>query len=214
SESGLALMRSQLQAALPEGVTLVSRSENQLLPAYIDQVARQEQADLIVMGITGGSGLEEVLLGSNTLDVMKETRTPLLIVPAGATFTEINTVVFACDFRKVTETLPVRPLQQFLDVFRARLFVVNVDHEKRHFTAETPFETLVMDTLLADYSPEYRFLENENVVEGIIGFAEAEKAGLIITIPRQHGFLAGLFHRSRTRQLAFHSSIPLLVIRE
>lgn len=214
SETGLALMRSRLQADLPEGVTLLTRSENQLLQAYIDQVAKEEQADLIVMGITGGSGVEEMLLGSNALDVMKETHTPLIIVPGDASFREINTVVFACDFRKVTETTPIQPLKLLLDAFRARLFVVNVDHEKRHFTADTPFETLVMDTLLADYTPEYRFVENESVVEGILTFADQEKADIIITVPRQHGFLAGLFHRSRTRQLAFHSHIPLLVIRE
>ncbi|PUZ26838.1 Nucleotide-binding universal stress protein, UspA family [Chitinophaga costaii] len=214
SDKGLALMHSKLQPILPAGVTLVCRSENQLLSAFIDQVAREEQANLIVMGITGGSGLEELLLGSNALDVMKETHTPLIIVPNGATFTSIDTVVFACDFRKVTENMPVRFLKQLLQVFRARLFVVNVDHEKRHFTAQTPFETLVMDTLLADFNPEYRFLENENVVDGIISFAEAEKAGIIVTLPRQHGFLAGLFRRSHTRQLAFHSHIPLLVIRE
>lgn len=214
SKLGLKLMEERLQALVPPGTVLSRRSENKLLSSFIDTVAKQERADLVVMGISGGSGLEEVLLGSNALDVMKETHTPLIIVPKDAVFTSIDTVVFACDFRKVADSLPIHPMKQLLDVFRARLFVVNVDHEKRHFTAETPFETLVMDTLLADYSPEYRFVENENVVDGISGFAEAEKADLIITIPRQHGFLEGLFHRSRTRQLAFHSHIPLLIIRE
>ena len=214
SHTGLRLLYAKLEPLVPAGVVLSTRSENQLLASYIDTVAKEEQADLIIMGIIGGSGLEEALLGADALDVMKHTRTPLIIVPKDAVFNGMNTVVFACDFQRTSDSLPIRPMKQLLDVFHARLYVVNVDHEKRHFTADTPFETLVMDTLLADYTPEYRFVENDNVVDGITEFAEKENASLIISIPRQHGFLEGLFHRSRTRQLAFNSHIPLLIIRE
>lgn len=214
SMEGLDKMKRELDPLLPENTILASRAENHLLPANIDQVARQEQADLIVMGITGGSQLEEILVGSNTIDVVKHTTCPVIIVPADARFRPIRKIVFACDFRKVVETTPIQPLKKLLNVFRPELHVLNIDHESKHFTSDTPYETLMLDTLLEGYSPQFHFIDHTNVVQGIMDFAEKQEADLILVIPKKHGLFDHIFKRSRTTQLAFHTHIPLLAIHE
>lgn len=214
SMEGLDKMKRELEPLLPENTILASRAENHLLPANIDQVARQEQADLIVMGITGGSQLEEILVGSNTIDVVKHTTCPVIIVPASVRFRPIRKVVFACDFRKVVETTPVQPLKKLLNVFKPELHVLNIDHESKHFTSDTPYETLMLDTLLEGYDPQFHFIDHTNVVQGIMNFAEKQEADLILIIPKKHGLFEHIFKRSRTTQLAFHTHIPLLAIHE
>jgi nucleotide-binding universal stress UspA family protein len=214
SMEGLDKMKRELDPLLPENTILASRAENHLLPANIDQVARQEQADLIVMGITGGSQLEEILVGSNTIDVVKHTTCPVIIVPASARFRPIRKIVFACDFRKVVETTPIQPLKKLLNVFRPELHVLNIDHESKHFTSDTPYETLMLDTLLEGYNPQFHFIDHTNVVQGIMDFAEKQEADLILVIPKKHGLFDHIFKRSRTTQLAFHTHIPLLAIHE
>jgi nucleotide-binding universal stress UspA family protein len=214
SLEGLDKMKRELDPLLPENTILASRAENHLLPANIDQVAKQEQADLIVMGITGGSQLEEILVGSNTIDVVKHTTCPVIIVPASARFRPIRKIVFACDFRKVVETTPVQPLKKLLNVFKPALHVLNIDHESKHFTSDTPYETLMLDTLLEGYDPQFHFIDHTNVVQGIMNFAEKQEADLILIIPKKHGLFDHIFKRSRTTQLAFHTHIPLLAIHE
>jgi len=214
SMEGLDKMMRELDPLLPENTILASRAENHLLPANIDQVAKQEQADLIVMGITGGSQLEEILVGSNTIDVVKHTTCPVIIVPASVKFRPIQKIVFACDFRKVVETTPVQPLKKLLNVFRPELHVLNIDHESKHFTSDTPYETLMLDTLLEGYNPQFHFIDHTNVVQGIMNFAEKQEADLILVIPKKHGLFEHIFKRSRTTQLAFHTHIPLLAIHE
>lgn len=214
SLEGLQKMKKELEPLLAPGISLVVRAENTLLAATIDEVSKSEQADLIIMGITGGSQLEEILVGSNTIDVVKHTTCPVLIVPPGATFHRIGKVVFACDLRKVAESTPVQPLKKFLDNFHPELHVLHVDHDNKHFNADTPFESLMLDTLLADYEPVYHFVDNTNIVKGIIDFANQEHADLVITIPKKHGLFESIFRRSRTSQLAYHTQIPLLTIHE
>ncbi|HEY0609821.1 MAG TPA: universal stress protein [Chitinophaga sp.] len=214
SMEGLDKMKRELEPLLPENTVLASRAENHLLPANIDQVAKQEQADLIVMGITGGSQLEEILVGSNTIDVVKHTNCPVIIVPGSARFRPIRKIVFACDFRKVVETTPVQPLKKLLNVFKPELHVLNIDHESKHFTSDTPYETLMLDTLLEGYDPQFHFIDHTNVVQGIMDFAEKQEADLILIIPKKHGLFDHIFKRSRTTQLAFHTHIPLLAIHE
>lgn len=214
SLEGLDKMMRELEPLLPESTVLASRAENHLLPANIDQVAKQEEADLIVMGITGGSQLEEILVGSNTVDVVKHTTCPVIIVPGSARFRPIRKIVFACDFRKVVETTPVQPLKKLLNVFKPELHVLNIDHESKHFTSDTPYETLMLDTLLEGYDPQFHFIDHTNVVQGIMDFAARQEADLILIIPKKHGLFDHIFKRSRTTQLAFHTHVPLLAIHE
>ncbi|NLR64673.1 universal stress protein [Chitinophaga varians] len=214
SQEGLDKMQKELLPLAANGVSIVTRADNTLLAATIDDVVKQEEATLIVMGITGGSKVEEILVGSNTVDVVKHTTCPVLIVPGKATFKGITKIVFACDLRQVADTTPIAPLKKLLAAFHAELHVINIDHESRHFSTDTPFETLMLDTLLEGHQPEYHFIDNPDVVQGITEFAENIQADLILTIPKKHGLFERIFKRSNTAKLAYQTHIPLLTIHE
>ncbi|MBO9729059.1 MAG: universal stress protein [Chitinophaga sp.] len=214
SQEGLEKMKKELQDLVPADASLVTRADNTLLAATIEEVCKNEEVDLIVMGITGGSKMEEVLIGSNTIDVVKHTSYPVLIIPGNAKYKPIEKIVFAADLRKVAETTPVEPLKKLLHIFNAELHVINIDHESRHFSTDTPFETLMLDTLLEDFHPVYHFIDNPDVVEGIVEFAEENNADIVLTIPKKHGLFESIFRRSRTLKLAYKTHIPLLTLHE
>ncbi len=48
--------------------------------------------------------------------------------------------------------------------------------------------------------------------EGIDTYVNDMKINMIITIPRKHSFLAKIFKTSHTRELAFHTNVPLLAV--
>ncbi|WP_343667137.1 universal stress protein [Chitinophaga sp.] len=214
SMEGLEKMQRELASEVPDNVILDLKAENHLLAANIDGFCSDQHADLIVMGTEGGSQLEEILIGSNSVDVAKHTACPVIIVPADAVFHPIRKIVFACDFKHIGENTPLGPLKSLLRTFNAELHVLNIDHSGKGLAGETPMESLLLDTLLEGYNPIYHFVDNENVVNGIVNFSEEEGADLIFIIPRKHGLFEGMFRRSRTTQLAFHSHIPLLAIHE
>jgi nucleotide-binding universal stress UspA family protein len=214
SQEGLERMKQDLAGLVPAGVVLDIRAENNLLAANIDDVAKEEMADVIIMGITGGGQIEEILMGSNTIDVVKHTSYPVIIVPGEVTFKPVNKILFACDFKKVGTGTPIAPLKKLLDIFHAELHVLNIDREGKGLGADIPLESLLLDTLLDGYHPIYHFIDHDNIVEGIMDFADKVQADLILTIPRKHGLFDGLFRRSRTAKLAFHTHIPMLAIHE
>ena len=96
----------------------------------------------------------------------------------------------------------------------AELYVLNVDHNNTHFRPETPEQSLLLHTLLEDLSPKYFFIEDENIEAGINRFAEENNLDLIITIPKKHKLLEGLFKKSHTRQLVFESHVPIMCVHE
>lgn len=214
SEEGLEKMQRELATEIPANVILDLRAENHLLAANINGFCIDQQADLIIMGTEGGSQFEEILIGSNSVDVARHTACPVIIVPADAVYRPIKKIVFACDFKHIGENTPIGTLKSLLTIFNAELHVLNIDHSGKGLAGETPMESLLLDTLLEGHNPIYHFVDNENVVNGIMDFSEKEGADLIFIIPRKHGLFEGMFRRSRTTQLAFHSHIPLLAIHE
>lgn len=213
SNAGLEHFKTFLQP-YSANIEIEGFSEYATLQNGIDDVCKNHNADAIVMGVTGGGTIDEVLMGSNAVSVARHSIIPVIVVPPGATFSSIKNVVLACDFKKVVETTPVEPLKHLLDETKAKLFVLNIDHNNKNFSADTRFESLMLDTLLQGYNPDYNFIDNTDFVEAINNFAVDKNIDLIVTIPKKHGFFEGLFKRSHTKQLAFHSHIPMMVLHD
>ena len=215
SEEGLSHMLATLRekpGALPQVECI---SEYNTVTNGILDVCKEYDAALIVMGITGASGkLDEVVIGSNALDASRRSLIPVIIVPANASFAPVNKVLLACDFKKVVETTPVAFVKQILDATQAELHVLHIESDGHDFSPDTPFESLMLDELLRSYSPQYHFEKDDDFTDAINKFATENEIDLIIVIPKKHGFFEGIFKRSHTKSLAFHSHIPLMTIHE
>lgn len=213
SDTGLEHFKAFVQAEAP-GINITTVGEYAILADGLVDVCDKYAIDAMVMGVTGGSGFDEVFLGSTAVEVAKAATVPVIIVPPGVAFTEIKSILFACDFNQVVETTPIAPIKAILNETGAKLFVLNIDHANKHFTPETPFESLMLDTLLHGYNPEYHFADSHDFIDGINNFATEKDIDLIITIPKKHNLFERLFKHSHTKQLAFHSHIPLMVVHD
>jgi len=212
SKTNLENFKMLLKPYCDASVTIDIISEYGAVTYDINEICKSNEVDFIVMGVTGVGKVEETLIGSFAIDVARRSEVPVIIVPPDATFTKIEEVMLACDFSKVVETTPVESIKKLLDASEAKLFVVNIDHNNKRFNADTPFESLMLDTLLYDYKPEYRFIDDPDFVEGINKAALDKQVDLIITIPKKMGWFEGLFKKSRTKMLAYHSHVPLMVV--
>jgi nucleotide-binding universal stress UspA family protein len=180
----------------------------------IESFAKKINPFAIIMGTKGATGIERLFLGSNTLTAIRHLTFPVIVVPPGAVFSGIKKLGFACDLNEVVETTPSDQIHAVCNTFNAKLFVLNVDYNNRHFKPETPEESILLHTMLEDLSPVYQYIEDPDVAEGINRFAETQGINMIITIPKKHKLLSGLFQKSHTRDLVFHAHIPIMCIHE
>jgi nucleotide-binding universal stress UspA family protein len=169
----------------------------------------------IVMGTKGATGLERVLFGSTTLSAIRHLTWPVIVVPPGKEYGKgIRKIGFACDFRQVVETTPVQFIKQMVREFNAELHVLNVDYENREFRPETPEQSMLLHTLFEDLNPNYHFINHVDIEDGINEFAETNNLDLVITIPKKHKLLEGLFRPSSTKQLVRQSHVPVMCVHE
>lgn len=212
SEDGLNEFRSALEALCNRPILFETISEFQLLTSGVEELSKQQPIDAIVMGVTGGSKVEEVLIGSNTISIAKHVTVPVFIIPHNSTYRNIQHIMLACDFKKVAETMPVNAIRHLLDITKARLHILHVS-EKETKAVENS-ENSLLETLFSGYGPQFHFIHDTHFTEAINHFADEHAIDLIITIPKKHGLFEGLFKKSHTKSLAFHSHVPLMVIHE
>ncbi len=183
--------------------------------AGLERAARHRKADLVIMGITGRSAIAQVFFGSNTLKMAERKVCPVLIVPEQATSSNIRQVMLTSDFKNTLNTTPSVPIKDFLDVFKPKLHVVNVD--KDHFISLTEnyeSEKQQLKKMFADYNPEFYFMRLFDIDEALNLFAGEMNIDLIIVIQKNRSFLENLLKGSRTKALTYHSKVPILVMHE
>ncbi|HYC40595.1 MAG TPA: universal stress protein [Chitinophagaceae bacterium] len=181
----------------------------------LEKLARHRQADLIIMGITGRSGLAQTLVGSNTIRIVERKASPVLIVPPKASYHEVRNVLLASDFKDVERTTPTVPVKKVLKTFRPNLHVINVD--SNHYVALTEdyqTEKSKLKEMFRDFNPEFYFLGWYDVDEAINQFAHDKNIDFIIVIHKEHSLFSRIFGKSHTRELAYHSSVPVLALHE
>ena len=212
SEQGMHSFAESLRQDCAPGIELEHRTGFSILAKDVNEICKDVNADLIVMGITGASKIEEVLIGSTAINVMMVTKIPVIIVPADAKYEAIRNVMLTCDFKKVVETTPVEAIKQLLDATRARLYAVNVYESEKELTSAKTTQKDLLQSMLKDYDPSFEFIKSDDFNDAINHYVETKEINMIIAIPRKRNFLEGLFKERHTKRLAFHSHVPLMYI--
>ena len=187
--------------------------ENNSFMQALEDFVNENRADLIIMGITGSSKLEQVIVGSNTLHIVKRSVCPVMIVPPLAKYKGLKNVVFASDLHDIENATPIKYIKAVLDIFQPKLHIVNVSKEPSKMSSEQSAEKEKLQQLFQDYQPQFYMIKDNDVVDTLDHFAKDNNIDVILTVPRQHA-LSGIFQTSHTKQLAYHSHIPVIAVHE
>ena len=215
SMESLALLQDRLKPLVAKDVNFgLEAGDTGLagLPGWIRQKSQEEEIGLIVMGVSGNSGLEKFLVGSTTAEILQKSELPVLIVPEDTFLGRgIQTIVFTADLTLV-DTIPVTQLFEFLDAFPGKLHVVNADKKgKENYSPEMQEAITKLHNIFEKYDPAFNYITGDDTVDQILAFARQQQAAsLIITVHEKKGFMSRLFNTSVTKKLAYNSNVPLL----
>jgi len=173
-----------------------------------------QSVDLVIMGITITSGIEQTLVESNALQLVGKHACPVMIIPPDAKFRGIKNVLFATDFENIEASVPAENVQSVLNIFSPVLHVVNVNNEDVRSKQGYAHERKALEFLLQSCNPVFHFIRDVDFKKAINQFVAEKDIDLILTIPKKHSFLQTLFHASHTKQLIYHVEVPVLAIHE
>jgi len=210
----LEVFKETLQTKLRSKIEIRIKSEMNIFVFGLECLCEEIKPDIVIMGLSGSDALTRLVVGSNTIKVVHKLNYPVLVIPPKAAFVPVRKIGFACDYKQVAETTPVSILMKLVKDFNATLYVLNVDFEDKHFTAETVEESFAMRNIFKDSNPVFRSIESENITGGINSFAEQERLDWITVIPKKHNLVQRIFGRSHSKELLFHTFVPILCIHQ
>lgn len=203
-----------VEAGQAGAVATVAKPKTELCIGFAgEEVVRLSgEMDLIVMGTTGEGNLMEKVFGSVSTHVARNAHCPVLLVPGNCKCTGFREIVFASNYNAADEAM-LQQLIEMAGIGPASIHFVHVEAEadKPYSVAKVEFEQAVRENM-----PDIGFntveIECSDIEEGIVKYAQDIGADLIAMGTVKRGFLENLFHRSVTKRMAFHTTVPLLVM--
>jgi nucleotide-binding universal stress UspA family protein len=179
-----------------------------------DHVASQA-TDLVVMGMKGAGLLEEKLAGSVTTSLIQRAKFPILVIEEHARFKHPEKIVFATDYSPVKNKENFDILKQLAKLYSSRLYILNItDNKQQNPAISQAVEGIKLDHVFEDLDHVFLNEENQDVIEGINHFATTHGMDMVAMIPGEHSFISRMFRETHTKRMAYHSSVPLLILKK
>jgi nucleotide-binding universal stress UspA family protein len=194
------------------GVKYITHSAFGFINDEIQEFTNENKIDLIILGTTGASGIQEVLIGSNAASVVAKSEVPVLVIPPMAKFEELKNIVYSSDFNE-PEFPALSRLAYFADLYNAEISILHVKSEfDNYFDEEHNFFVKNKDQIALNNWKVVKISETSSVIDSINNYVEKEHPNLLVMAKHNRNFFDRLFHHSLSKQMAYHTKIPLLVL--
>ncbi|SHF84347.1 universal stress protein [Flavobacterium defluvii] len=179
----------------------------------ITQVSKEYNIDLIIMGSHGSSGLEELLIGSNTEKVVRNSDIPVLVIKKDISNFNVANIVFASDFSEEAKK-PFEKLLNFTKLFDAKIHLVSIC-TPNSFRSTHVIEKAIKDFIsgfnLNNYSTH--IYNDTNIEKGIINFSNSIDADIIGMCTHGRTGFAHFFNGSISEGLVNHTIRPVITLK-
>lgn len=114
------------------------------LMANIIEKVKKEAVDLIVMGTHGQDKLDDYLIGSTTLKILRMAECAVLTVKETIDPFEFNNVIFASDFKKEALSA-LKDLVDFTEPYGSTIHLLNIDVNNKFVETPALFKQSIAD---------------------------------------------------------------------
>jgi len=177
----------------------------------VSQVVNLHGIDLIIMGTNGATGAMEVIFGSNTVSVIRNVDCPVLVIPQGFKFIEINKILFTTEFTEIFNEESLNILKGIIEKHQTELDVLILNKEdispdliknkKNKF-----------DAFFEGYKLNYYTITNVPIDMAMNCFEQIKKVDLSASVINKESFLKRLVTGSKTDNITYESRVPLLIM--
>ncbi len=186
-------------------------SEFGLLVDSVNDWVEKENIDVVVMGTKGETSDKKMTFGSNTLQVIKYVKCPVLAIPAIFGDLHPKNILFPTDF-----LLPYKRRELKLVATVAKSFATKIN-----FLHVSKFSSLSLRQLDNKNFLEASFSDNQiyyhqdsgkNVTKAINTFIIENPIDMLVMINTRHSYLEKILYQSTIEKIGLHIDIPFLVL--
>ncbi|RMB64108.1 universal stress protein [Dokdonia sinensis] len=191
--------------------TLETRAIFGTLLDEVNHLVEDENADLIVMGTQGKTADRKITYGSNTLQIIKYVKCPVLGIPLGYVFHRPERILFPSELMIPYKNRELKLLSCLAKSYRSELHLLYISNFDRLSLRQEDVKT----------AWEYRFRESvitytrkdEGDKAQIINNYIADKnISMLVMVNSKHTYMETLIHKSTIDAVGLNTKIPFLIL--
>jgi len=189
---------------------MVHSAFNTLVDEIVD-TARNENADMVIMGTQGATGAKEILIGTNTVHVIKKACCPVIAIPPNFKYETPKEILFPTDLGIDYQEEQLSALKSLAKQHFSRIDVLHVSSGYALSEVQSKNKAK-LDGIFDQIAHLFHEMPNQEVITAINNFQQKNKVNLLVMIQNRHTFLERLFIEPVIKKLGFHVTIPFMVI--
>lgn len=208
-------LKAQLLKKLGAGTTIKTVFLKMPLLRAALKLIEDEQPDVLLLGSNNDFVDEKSSVGDHMIELARISPVPVFIVPPDARYVPVTNALVACDFKTLNHVGLLKRLHGIKHWPHPKLALLNVDPLNKHLDPEHPVQEIdgILKEMLADYEYELFYSDENDILKGVIEFADQHQQQLIIALPGEHSFLYSLTHQSITEGLSRDAGKPVLILK-
>lgn len=209
-ETAFNVIKNETKKTFRGTIKSVIRKKESLTEALIE-LQKSETIDLVIMGTSGDSGSG----ANNTVDLALEIDDcPVIAIPDTETEFGIKKIALVLGKDKIQDRTVLGTLLRITRRFNAKVTVLTIQNEEGVYGYSENDESNenLLEYYLEDFYSHHSFIENPDIVKGVMDYVEKHTIDMIAILPRNHAKGDVRSEGLLTKELTFASKVPVLTI--
>ncbi len=175
---------------------------------------RENNIDIIVMGTKGASGLKEVVLGSNSGDVITKVQCPVLIVPEETEYHKPREIVIPTDYNLFYGITVLNDILKIAQLYNSSIRILHVTKKNEILNEGQKKNKELLEAYFNDVDHSFHTLTNNKLEAAIECFIESRDIDMIAMVAKHLNFFQQILFKPSVEEISYHTSIPFLVLHD
>jgi nucleotide-binding universal stress UspA family protein len=186
-------------------------SANNTLVDEANVVTENKNIDLIVMGTKGKSNERNIVFGSQTFQVLKYVKCPVLAIPENYSNTQPKHILFPTNYQIPYKRRELKLLSELAKPYRTSVEVLYISKPYKLSMRQEDNQTFIKNELKENTTTFYTE-DAKKVEDGIKKCIQEKNIDLLVMVNTQHSFLEDMLFPNTLDEVSLELNIPLLAL--
>lgn len=191
--------------------TVHTMAEFALLVDSVNDLVESENIDVVVMGTKGKTADKEITFGSNTLQVIKYVKCPVLAIPSVYGDVHPKNILFPTDFQLPYKRRELKLLANISKFFASRIDFLYVSKFPGLSLRQQDNKTF-LEASLVENQVTFIHKNDGEVTTAINDHIRENPTDMLVMVNTRHSYLENILYQSTIEKIGLHIDIPFLVM--
>jgi nucleotide-binding universal stress UspA family protein len=186
-------------------------SANNVLLDEVDRIVEEQNIDVIIMGTKGKSNHKKVSFGSQTLQVLKYVKCPVLAIPENYKYTKPKHILFPTNYLIPYRRRELKLLCEMAWSYRAVIDILYISISEKLSLRQKDNQNFIKDALCKN-TINFKIEKSKHIINTVYKHIKEKHTDILVMVNSRHSFLENILFQSTIDELSLNLDIPFLVL--